>query len=158
MRALPALIEWLETNGGTLNGWSVILSGTGKVSSSENHKWNINGFHVNSVVRTKLVKRSQGDTISIGTLRVPEDLYGYGNVPQLIIYRINKGDKDIKVKNPESREKLDFPEDIIGINIMLPGVSKGNNTTYISAKIDFKDEMIDEDEFKEDFKNEEKEK
>ena len=185
MRALPALIEWLETNGGTLNGWSVILSGTGKVSSSESHKWNINGFHVNSVIRTKLVKRSQGDTISIGTLRVPEDLYsdietplekkegrsakmidvrntrekyGYGNVPQLIIYRINKGDKDIKVKNPESREKLDFPEDIIGINIMLPGVSKGNNTTYISAKIDFKDEMIDEDEFKEDFKNEEKEK
>lgn len=86
---------------------------------------------MNSVVRTKLVKRSQGDTISIGTLRVPEDLYsdietplekkegrsakmidvrntrekyGYGNVPQLIIYRINKGDKDIKVKNPESRE------------------------------------------------------
>ena len=58
-----------------LNGWSVILSGTGKVSSSESHKWNINGFHVNSVIRTKLVKRSQGDTISIGTLRVPEDLY-----------------------------------------------------------------------------------
>ena len=91
-------------------------------------------------------------------VRNTREKYGYGNVPQLIIYRINKGDKNIKVKNPESREKLDFPEDIIGINIMLPGVSKGNNTTYISAKIDFKDEMIDEDEFKEDFKNEEKEK
>lgn len=53
-------------------------------------------------------------------VRNTREKYGYGNVPQLIIYRINKGDKDIKVKNPESREKLDFPEDIIGINIMLP--------------------------------------
>ena len=31
-------------------------------------------------------------------VRNTREKYGYGNVPQLIIYRINKGDKDIKVK------------------------------------------------------------
>ena len=66
MRALPPLMNGSKQMEVPLTV-GVILSGTGKVSSSESHKWNINGFHVNSVIRTKLVKRSQGDTISIGT-------------------------------------------------------------------------------------------
>ena len=52
-------------------------------------------------------------------VRNTREKYGYGNIPQLIIYRINKGDKQFEIKNPESRAKLDFPTDIIGINIML---------------------------------------
>lgn len=181
MRALPALVEWLEKNGGDLQGWSVILSGTGRVDDNHDSDWMIQGHHVNSVIRTKLVERSREDVISIGTLRVPNDLYadidatleknegksakmvdvrntrekyGYGNTPQLIIYRINKGDKDFKIINSNSREKLDFPKDIIGINIMLPGVSRGNKETYISAKINLNNEIVDEDEFSEDFERE----
>ncbi|GGG92711.1 hypothetical protein E2558_06260 [Staphylococcus pragensis] len=181
MRALPALVEWLEKNGGDLQGWSVILSGTGRVDDNHDSDWMIQGLHVNSVIRTKLVERSREDVISIGTLRVPNDLYadidatleknegksakmvdvrntrekyGYGNTPQLIIYRINKGDKDFKIINSNSREKLDFPKDIIGINIMLPGVSRGNKETYISAKINLNNEIVDEDEFSEDFERE----
>lgn len=87
-------------------------------------------------------------------VRNTREKYGYGNTPQLIIYRINKGDKDFKIKNPKSREKLDFPKDIIGINIMLPGVSKGNKETYISAKINLNNEIVDEEEFSEDFERE----
>lgn len=181
MRALPALVEWLEKNDGDLQGWSVILSGTGRVDDNHDSDWMIQGHHVNSVIRTKLVERSREDVISIGTLRVPNDLYadidatleknegksakmvdvrntrekyGYGNTPQLIIYRINKGDKDFKIINSNSREKLDFPKDIIGINIMLPGVSRGNKETYISAKINLNNEIVDEDEFSEDFERE----
>lgn len=181
MRALPALIEWLEKNGGDLKGWSVILSGTGKVDDNFDDDWIVQGHHVNSVIRTKLIKRSGESAVSIGTLRVPEDLYadieddleknegksakmidvrntrekyGYGNIPQLIIYRINKGDKQFEIKNPESRAKLDFPTDIIGINIMLPGVAKGNSETYISAKLDLKNEIVDEDEFSEKYESE----
>ena len=181
MRALPALIEWLEKNGGDLKGWSVILSGTGKVDDNFDDDWIIQGHHVNSVIRTKLIKRSGENAVSIGTLRVPEDLYadiedeleknegksakmidvrntrekyGYGKTPQLIIYRINKGDKQFEIKNTDTREKLDFPTDIIGINIMLPGVAKGNSETYISAKIDLNHEIVDEDEFRENYESE----
>lgn len=191
MKSLPQLIEWLEKNSESLKNWNVILSGKGeveKIDSSLTDEFNIHGYKVESVVRTKL--REKENVISIGTLRRPEDLYadieenlsidegksakmidvrstrekyGYGNIPQLIIYRINKGNKKFDLKKSPNgeysrREKLDFPQDIIGINIMLPGVSKGNNATYIAANIDFTDEVIDEDEFKEDFKNEEKEK
>ena len=108
---------------------------TGKVDDNFDDDWIVQGHHVNSVIRTKLIKRSGESAVSIGTLRVPEDLYadieddleknegksakmidvrntrekyGYGNIPQLIIYRINKGDKQFEIKNPESRAKLIF--------------------------------------------------
>ena len=87
-------------------------------------------------------------------VRNTREKYGYGKTPQLIIYRINKGDKQFEIKNTDTREKLDFPTDIIGINIMLPGVAKGNSETYISAKIDLNHEIVDEDEFRENYESE----
>lgn len=48
---------------------------------------------------------------------------------------------------------MDFPTDIIGINIMLQ-CGKGNSETYISAKLDLKNEIVDEDEFSEKYESE----
>ena len=180
MRALPTLIEWLKDNGAIINNWSIILSGTGEVNQANEDDWKIHGYNVGSVVRTKLKNRTTNDTVSIGTLRLPADLYadidcdlsneklspkitelrrirekyGYEDVPQLIIYRINKGDKKSNRKKTDNREQLNFPQDIIGINIMLPGVSKGNSTTYISASLDFSDEQIEEELYEEESESE----
>lgn len=65
----------VRKNGGDLQGWSVILSGTGRVDDNHDSNWMIQGHHVNSVIRTKLKKRSREDVVSIGTLRIPNDLY-----------------------------------------------------------------------------------
>lgn len=37
---------------------------------------------------------------------------------------------------------------------MLPGVSKGNSTTYISASLDFSDEQIEEELYEEESESE----
>ncbi|MCQ9288080.1 Z1 domain-containing protein [Staphylococcus gallinarum] len=179
MGAIPALIEWLEDKGSEFEKWSVILSSTGDVENpvepSEN--WNIHGYSPDSVIRSQLAKRSNEEIISIGSLRRPEDLYAdidaelssketssakvldvkqtrekynYGNVPQLIIYRIDKGDKSRNKTFNKSREAIQFDQDLIGINIMLPGVSQNENMTkYVSAKINLKDQYIDEEIFEE---------
>lgn len=134
-------------------------------NESETDGWNIHGYHPRAVKRTRLKSRSNERITNIGALRVPSDLlvdidedltpvekltskvmevrsirekYGYGSVPQLVIYRIDKGTpnetsiEDVHAK----REPLDLPSDVIGINVMIPGMSKGGQlATYISAKI-----------------------
>lgn len=175
MSAIPALIEWLEDKGSEFENWSVILSSTGDVYHPQNptEDWVIHGYSPDSVIRSKLSERSNGNIISIGSLRRPEDLYAdidanlspketssakvievkqtrekynYGNVPQLIIYRIDKGEKSKGKTFNNSRKALDFEQDLIGINIMLPGVTQNKNMTkYISVKIDTKDQYVDEE-------------
>jgi hypothetical protein len=179
MRAIPALIEWLEDNDGEFENWSVILSSTGDINHpiEPNEDWNIHGYQPDSVVRSQLKNRNSNDMISIGSLRRPEDLYadidanlsaletksakildvkqkreeyGFANVPQLIIYRIDKGDKSKDRTFSGNRKAIDFEQDLIGINIMLPGVSRHENTTkYISAKLDLNDQYVEESDFEE---------
>ncbi|WP_259340672.1 Z1 domain-containing protein [Staphylococcus gallinarum] len=179
MGAIPALIEWLADKGSEFEKWSVILSSTGDVENpvQPSDNWNIHGYSPDSVIRSQLAKRSNEEIISIGSLRRPEDLYAdidaelssketssakvldvkqtrekynYGNVPQLIIYRIDKGDKSRNKTFNKSRKAIQFDQDLIGINIMLPGVSQNENMTkYVSAKIDLKDQYIDEEIFEE---------
>lgn len=177
MSNLPSLMEWVEKNAEELAGWSVILSSVGRVEDTKGKDgfWNIHGYSPEAVQRTKLKKRSTDKVASIGALRVPTDLladideeltkeesgtikisairmirekYGYGKVPQLLIYRIDKGqDGEIRERNKATRTLLDFPEDIIGINVMMPGVSRGGNyATYISAKLNVnEDDVYEED-------------
>lgn len=175
MSNLPALIEWAEKNSGKLGNWSVVLSGLGDIAATKNDtgEWDIHGYNPKPVKRTRLKKRSNEKITNIGALRVPSDLlvdiketltskekqtsvvsevrsirekYSYGNVPQLLIYRIDKGtpqqDKNsssyIGGENIEEsvREPLNLPVDVIGINVMIPGLSKGGQlATYISARI-----------------------
>lgn len=186
MSSLPALIEWTEKNAEQLSQWSVILSSVGKVEDTKelDSEWDIHGYSPKAVTRTKLKRNSTEDLASIGALRSPSDLladieaelstkerneakisnkqairdkYGYGEVPQLIIYKIDKGNmsedefRKISVnKKGEpikvSRVPLNFPLDLIGINIMMPGYSKGRNlATHISAKIDIRDQINEEE-------------
>lgn len=188
MSSLPALIEWAEKNSKHLSKWSVIHSSIGNVAEtkSEIGGWNIKGFNPKTVKRTKLKNRSDGKLVSIGALRTPSDLladidaelttvekkaakpsqvqairekYGYGKVPQLIIYRIDKDDRseeEYTRENPtkHNRLPLNFLEDVIGINIMIPGDTKGNNmTTYISAAIDVDQQNVQESYFEEENEN-----
>lgn len=177
MRNLPALIQWIEEHGDKLENWNVILSGTGIVKevNDRNNDWNIQGYTLGKSMRTKLRRRSNDKIACIGSLRTPADLladidaelslkekqavksyevqrirekYGYDKIPQLIIYRIDKGDDydnelNLKYFDKEgkrihsNREPLNFPLDVIGINLMIPGKTKGGNrATYISAKIE----------------------
>ncbi len=184
MSSLTALIEWVEKNSENLSNWNIILSSIGDIKETENkdENWNIHGYSPKPVERTKLHNRSTEKIANIGVLRTPSDLlsdikdeltkeqksatkpviikniretYNYGNIPQLIIYRIDKGEETIeeyKKKHPNrtNRIPLNFPVEPIGINILLPGVSDSRNLeTYISAKINYEDQMIDESEFEE---------
>lgn len=190
MSSLPALVEWAEKNSKELSKWSVVLSSTGKIEDTKGKfdTWNIKGYGPLSVERTKIKKRSTKELVHIGTLRGPVDLFadiesemtpaekraaktsevqairdfhGYGKVPQMIIYRIDKGvmdDDEYQKKHVNSkgefvrknRTPLNFPADVIGINIMMPGATQGKNvTTYISAKINVDDQLIDESDYEE---------
>ncbi|SFC00299.1 Z1 domain-containing protein [Alkalibacterium subtropicum] len=154
--------------------------------AGDNEKWNIHGYNPAPVKRTKLKNRSTDDIVSIGALRSPRDLmadvevnneinedekkaygtskllsirekYGYGDVPQLLIYRVDKGNqteesyREHHKDNHANRAPLNFPEDIIGINILIPGkAKKGNLATYISARVNRLDDEVNENEFRED--------
>lgn len=178
MTAIPALIEWLEKEGHEIEDWNVILSTVGKIedTKNENNGWKIHGYSPSKVNRSKLGNRSNEKITCIGALRVPSDLigdvdttgsklktvkisevmdyrekHGLRQTPQLIIYRINK-DSVPKKDSSNSRVSLNFVEDIIGINIMIPSMQNSNNanlTTYIHAKIDANRNNIDEEEFSE---------
>lgn len=189
MNALPALVEWVESNSSKLEDWSVIFSSLGDISDTYGkiaNDWEIHGYYPKPVIRTKIKKRSDDKTVNIGSLRAPFDLladvegdlskderkavkssdvhavrkkYDYENVPQLIIYKIDKGEmtesefiqKYTNAKGENIKDKrapLNFPCDIIGINLMIPGVIEGNNvTTYVSAKIDIEDQNIEENNY-----------
>ena len=181
MSSLPALIEWAVENSGELSNWNITLSSIGKIEDTqgEDSDWNIHGYSPKPIVRTKLRKRSTDQIANIGALRTPSDLladideeltseerstskileirsirekYGYGKVPLITIYRIDKGQGSIqgnKKDNP-NREPLNLPEDVIGINVMIPGVSKGGQlATYISAKLNLKENNDDDNYYKE---------
>lgn len=157
--------------------------------SSETGGWDIHGYNPKPVTRTKLINRSTEEIVSIGALRSPRDLtadieitreieeedkkaqgtagilsirekYGMGDVPQLIIYRVDKGElseEEYREKHKESHQQrapLNFPEEIIGLNILIPGKTRGGNlATYLSASINEitnDEDYIDEQEYKED--------
>lgn len=169
MSNLAALIEWVEKNAGKLADWSVILSSVGKVEETIGKEdfWNIHGYSPHPVKRTKLKYRSTEKIANIGALRVPTDLladidaeltaeernatkisevrmirdkHGFGAVPQLIVYRIDKGNEQTDEMKSQHRVPLNFPKDIIGINVMIPGMFRGGQlATYISAKINLND-------------------
>lgn len=168
---IPDLIKWLKENNHSLDSWSVVLSSKGaKIPrATENSNWNIWGLSPNSVSRTKLTKFSTEEVTSIGVLRMPSDLiadldidsltaierkaskidevrmiretHGFGKTPLLVIYKI---DKDSKPKTSDKscrREALDFDEDIIGINVLIPSFIDSKNidgksfATKLSQKI-----------------------
>lgn len=140
--------------------------------------WNIQGYAPQSVMRSRLGQpQKDGKTVSIGALRSPNDLisditepialednvknpsgiksqqlrakYGLKNVPQLVIYRIDKGEQTEEEfqqnrKATTDRHPLNFEADLIGINLMIPGSSKTKN---LATKIQIKVTNQDEDDY-----------
>jgi hypothetical protein len=153
----------------SLNEWNIILSSRGEIKHPASEKdWNVGGYGVENVQRTVLNSTDKGvRTISIGALRSPKDLltdiidildedvkgtknisevkeirerYGYDEIPQLVIYRIDKNSSPIG--ESKTRKPLDFSEDVIGISLMIPGLRSGSN---IAKKVTVKLENQAED-------------
>lgn len=168
MQSIPQLAEWITKNEIKLDGWNVVLSGKKGIKRNPSYEWDIKGFETRTVKRSRLKKRSSEDIANIGALRTPSDLtvdlknelqddekamsksadiinirnkYGYEKTPLLVIYRIDSGIYDPPSNYKDSaREPLNFPKDVIGLNILIPG-DVGNNsfTTYISADLELND-------------------
>lgn len=167
--------------------WSVILSSVGDISEYKKGKtdlWNIQGYSPSTVTRTRRGDIQEDKrTVSIGSLRNPTDLYmdipeikdvsrmsaktnelrrvreeyGYSTVPQLLLYRIDKGqmtEEEFREKFPKknNRHPLNFDEDIIGMNIMIPGISHSTNMAkYVTIDLTEleKESVVNEENFKE---------
>lgn len=97
----------------------------------------------------------QKSTSKILEIRSIREKYGYEKVPLITIYRIDKGSVSEVSNNKNQEDKpnrapLNFSKDVIGINVMIPGISKGGQiTTYISAKLNIKENNDDENYYKE---------
>lgn len=178
MQSIPQLTEWILKDEIPLKGWNVVLSGKKGNMKNPEYEWNIKGYETKSVKRSRLNKRSSEEIANIGALRDPSDLtvdlkdemqddekslvklvdvinlrnkYGYDKTPLLVIYRIDSGiyDPPSNYKD-DTRGPLNFPKDVIGLNILIPGDAENSSfTTYISADIklsEIDDKFYEEDE------------
>lgn len=144
---LNILYEWVEKNQiESYKKWNVIFSGV--EITSNNLIWNIKGNEIGKVSRSR--KNRINTCIDIGVLTntesrisdlsteykdlAREEKYLTRNkiiVPQLVIYRIDKN--SIPRKNTYARLPLDAKEDIIGINIYIPGNTFSSNQVYVTV-------------------------
>lgn len=173
---IETFVEWFENaqsgDEKVFADWSVILASTGLDSSAKDTGWEIHNYRVQPVMRTRRYDvQEDGKTVSIGALRSPSHLLadlpeqppnnitsntgvrryrgeqGYGDVPQLIIYPIDRNSKP----DPETDSKrypLGFDQDPVGINLYIPGNSTSKNlATHLRIKIndDFDAEDFVED-------------
>lgn len=138
---LDGLIEWYEESflaKDEATKWNVIIP---TVAGNE-ARWNVKGHNLGKVNRSQYGPEENG-VISIHTLRSGGDIgldyqldkqesktwadtlkareeNGFGDNPQLIIYRIDKN-SSYKGKAPSNRHPLEAANDLIGINISVPG-------------------------------------
>jgi hypothetical protein len=136
-----------------ISNWNVIVAG---INRPDSKPWKI-GAGINRVFRSRIKRVSDKDHFSIGTLLGPSDRFldfpaGYklpsenlkeadlaverrrvlgADVPQLIIYRIDK-DSPAPRRKPNSgteevRAKLDALEDLVGICLLIPGERRRNS-------------------------------
>lgn len=172
---LPALVKWCEKNKHKLSDWSIVLTSKGELDvANPQSDWNIHGYAPRGVVRTKLKSRSSRDVYSIGVLRGPADMLAdipnldskgidlrkpgairavrakndYENVPQLLIYRIEKD--GVTKSMGERREPLNLSHDAIGISVWIPGTNDNTSTVeYVAPTIpdlvDMEEYHIEED-------------
>lgn len=177
MKNLDALLEWITemASEGSYNHWSVILATKGGLPIYQaGDKWNICGYNPNSVIRNKLkaastveyanikVLRSQGDLLldidqltekeakenSNANMIAIREKYGKGNVPVLLLYRIDGGAEGKEVSS--ERTQLGFEHDTIGINIFIPGFSDHKTgAKKLQAKLDIELDENDDDQVNE---------
>lgn len=143
-----------------LNKWTVIVAGAGearKGCSTDSLRWNIKGFNIGKVNRSRLLSSSAiTDTISIGALRAIKDTVAdiektviekykqTGEITsQLDIDNIRRAagkdsvplmliyriDKNSKATK-DNRVDLYSPADIIGVQLCVPGDPYNKNHVY----------------------------
>lgn len=158
--ALPALTEWLEQNNENLDGWNVVLRGKNLAKDNRQSNFNIHGYSVDGVIRSRLIERSNDQIVSIGALRQPDDLIvdiegideeqrklnttgridlrlekGLSATPLLVIYKIDKVSKPNS--NNGRREAMNFDQDIIGMFILIPSFTRrGAFAEFVVAEVD----------------------
>lgn len=141
----------------SLENWSVVLAGNGPIkegatSPEDSHHWIVSGYQLKKVNRSRRKPTDDVDTaIDIGALRALKDLVAdidkryipdvpltkqeqvdtirkeakADKTPLLIIYRIDKDSK--KRESSYDRLDLDFPCDIVGMQICIPGDQVNKN-------------------------------
>jgi len=151
---IESFCEWIKKllTDDLLNKWSVIVAGKDEIGtgdSKDSKRWNIIGYNVNKVNRSRKKTITDDTSIDIGALRSLKDLVsdvdskvldeykelqitkqkhvdflrktaGVDNVPLLIIYRID-GQSKARENDKGIREDMNFSSDIIGIQICVPG-------------------------------------
>ena len=135
----------------SLENWSVVVAGNGeisqgKLSPDDSHHWIVAGYQLKKVNRSRRKINSElNSDIDIGALRALKDLVadvdkafipgdpltrqeqvdairkaaGADKTPMLILYRIDKDSK--KRASSDDREDLNYPCDIFGMQICVPG-------------------------------------
>ncbi|SDN79331.1 Z1 domain-containing protein [Alkalicoccus daliensis] len=74
---MPQMLEWVQymTDNEKIGPWNIIVSGK-KADSGTEDIWSLsNGKKVGKVTRTRKASSTEEDTINIGVLRAPSDLY-----------------------------------------------------------------------------------
>lgn len=173
---IDAFCSWIKeiSNDESLKKWSVIVAGKGNVQkyTSNSDLWNVNGFGISKVNRSRKTSSADETSIDIGVLRALKDCLadvnskyfdsaksvtkqaevddirdraGMGDIPQLIIYRIDKNSK--AQSGSAYRTDLNFESDIIGLYISVPG-EKINNvfSKKITINLPEKDEEVEMEE------------
>ena len=135
----------------SLENWSVVVAGNGeisqgKLSPDDSHHWIVAGYQLKKVNRSRRkINADLNSDIDIGALRALKDLVadvdkafipddpltkqeqvdairkaaGADKTPMLILYRIDKDSK--KRASSDDREDLNYPCDIFGMQICVPG-------------------------------------
>lgn len=158
---LEAFCEWYQKSAekAGYTDWNVIVGGTKLDRLPPEKIWAVPGGKAGKINRSRLKKLTPNDdSVSIGVLRAPKDLYedldnppkeikadnmsineirekaGLGLTPLLILYRIDQHSKMPSVS--ENREDLNVQADIIGISIWLPGSRNKSLVQTLTVKID----------------------
>jgi Z1 domain len=175
---LESFKEWIfkMTEDGKLSDWNIVIAGKGNIDKLElSDSWNFtdSGAMVGKVTRNRKNRGSDEETINIGVLRAPSDLYadvseneltdelkqelnnnntnwvrvrqetGLGNTPLMIIYCINKCSSFAGKNNTNDRSDLNSPEDIIGLSISVPGIDTNRGVQYGGLQIKIPTERLE---------------
>lgn len=144
---IEAFCEWIDKmQDERVKNWNVIIS---SVKNDNKKIWNVNGFPLYKIQRSKMRNYDNEDYFSIGSLRTTKDLVSDVEVkcgindktekeiieiresikkPQLIIYRIDKD--STALKGSTSREDLGVNNDLIGMYLFVPSDKDKNYKNY----------------------------
>lgn len=178
-RNMELFLEWfdrIEDSGGeNYLHWNIILATKNSINKSgldPKYELHNNTFKPVSRTRLRTIDSSTVETVTIGALRSPIHMLadipnhdikrtpsqkeirslrknsGLSMVPQIILYIIDK--ESTPSKNNTVRKNLNFDEDVVGMNLYIPGNTNNKNlASYLSIKPTFDEDADNYDDFTE---------